>query len=142
MDTLLSRKRIILVVEDDPLIRDFEVAALSRAGYEVLAAENGIEGGAVFARHFQEIDALITDISMPGMDGLKLASFVRKIRPDLRILFASGSLANYEATLGESMVDSTLLAKPFTSEELLHELTRMLEDRPPALPSASAPAQV
>jgi CheY-like chemotaxis protein len=119
-----SLKPVVLVVEDDPLIRDFEVATLKRAGYEVLSAEDGIEGGSVFARYFQEIDLMVTDISMPGMDGLKLASFVRNIRQDLHIVFASGSIEANHQEFRERFSDSVLIPKPLTAAELLAAVSK------------------
>lgn len=129
MNAFEKTARIVLVVEDDALIRNFEVATMKRAGYEVLSAANGIDGGALFARHFQEIDALVTDISMPGMDGLKLAAFARRIRADLSILFASGSLEINEREAAEQIAGSVFLAKPFTAEELVISIEKLLEGR-------------
>jgi DNA-binding response OmpR family regulator len=129
MNNFLNRERIVLVVEDDPLIREFEAATLKRAGFEVLSAPNGIDGGALFARHFQEVDALVTDISMPGMDGLKLAAFARRIRADLRILFASGSLESDQREAAERIRGSVFLAKPFTADELVISIQKLLEGR-------------
>lgn len=133
MNTSLTRARVVLIVEDDPLVRDFEAAALKLAGYEVLTAENGIEGGSVFARYFQEIDTLLTDISMPGMDGLKLAAFARNIRPDLHVIFASGSIDD-ACREGVGVVEGGIfLEKPFTAEDLIRTVAGLTHDSPEAV---------
>ena len=119
------KKKLVLVVEDDALIREFEVATLTRAGFEVLAAMDGIEGSALFARHFQEIDLLVTDISLPGMDGLEIAVYVRKIRPDVSILFASGSICPDYVAMIEQIPGARFLAKPFLPAELLLAITQL-----------------
>lgn len=118
-------KITILVVEDDPLILRFETAILKRSGYSVLSAANGIDGAALFSRHYDEIDALVTDISLPGMRGLEFAEFARKVRADLKVLFASGSMEEEEAL---SRVErARYLAKPFTTEQLLTAVNALLQ---------------
>ena len=116
----------ILVVEDDPLILELSTVILKRAGYKVLSAGDGIDGSVLFARHYEEIDALVTDISLPGMRGLEFAQFARNIRADLKVLFASGSMEQENALT--RIPGSRYLAKPFTCEELLHTVEAMLSD--------------
>src|SRR5688500_11514229 len=115
----MTTKKMALVVEDDPLIRDFEVATLKRAGFEVLAAINGIEGTALFARYFHEIDVIVTDISLPGTTGLQLAAFARTIRADVTIVIASGSINNQQRAAAMLIENSRFVPKPFTPQELL-----------------------
>jgi two-component system, cell cycle sensor histidine kinase and response regulator CckA len=126
MCTTPDNATVILVVEDDPLIHDFETAVLRRAGYHVLSATNGIDGATVFSRCFEEISLVVTDIGLPGMDGLELGAFVRKIRPDMSLMFASGSIdANNRAAV-ERIRDSRFLAKPFTAAELLANVSELI----------------
>jgi DNA-binding response OmpR family regulator len=124
----MSASKVVLVVEDESLIRDFEVAALKRAGFEVLAAGDGIDGSTLFARRFQEIDLLVTDISLPGMNGVDLATFARKIRGDLNVLFASGSIDAESRESAGSIAGSKFLAKPFTPRELLESIDELLSE--------------
>ena len=116
---LESPSATILVVEDEILIREIIEATLKRAGYRILTAANGIEGSVVFAREFAVIDLLITDISMPGMRGTELARFARKIRPDLPVIFASGSLLLEDPHPSEYIEGAFFVNKPFTSEDLV-----------------------
>jgi two-component system cell cycle sensor histidine kinase/response regulator CckA len=113
---LESTYATILVVEDEILIREIIEATLKRAGYRVLTAANGVEGSLVFAREFEVIDLLITDISMRGTE---LARFARKIRPNLPVIFASGSLLLEDPHPSEYIEGALFVDKPFTSEDLL-----------------------
>jgi DNA-binding response OmpR family regulator len=133
-----SKSKLILVVEDDPLIRSFESAALKHAGFEVITACDGIEGGTLFARQFEEIDLLVTDISLPGMSGLELAAFARKIRADLKIVFASGSIDAECREVALLLANSKFLAKPFTVGELMECIADLMA--PPAASVAEAAA--
>ena len=132
----------ILVVEDDALILALETAILKRAGYRTLAAGDGVDGAVLFARHFDEINALVTDISLPGMRGLEFAQFARKIRSDLKVLFASGSMQQ-DAALSK-VQGSRYIPKPFTAEEFLQAVQALLNDeicgfgRGPSFLSATA----
>jgi len=116
----------ILVVEDDPMILELTTAVLKQAGYQVLSAGDGIDGAVLFARHYEEIDALITDISLPGMRGLEFAQFARNIRADLKVLFASGSMEQENALT--RIPGSRYLPKPFTCEELLQTVQTLLSE--------------
>src|SRR5687767_9991547 len=84
--------KTILVVEDESMILCLIKEVLKREGYHILTALDGIQGSLIFARDFDKIDLLLTDVSLPGMRGTELANFARKSRPDLKILFASGSI--------------------------------------------------
>jgi DNA-binding response OmpR family regulator len=122
-----NRLGTILVVEDDSLILALETAVLKRAGYRTLAAGDGVEGSVLFARHFDEIDALVTDISLPGMRGLEFAQFARRIRSDLKVLFASGSME--QETTAAKVKGSRYISKPFTTEEFLGAVHALLSER-------------
>ena len=136
------RKKMVLVVEDDPLIRDYEVATLKRAGFEVLAATDGIEGSALFARNFHEMDLIVTDISMPGMTGLELAAFARKIRADVNIVIASGSIEKEQREAAMFIENSRFIPKPFAPQELLDAIAEVFsEESPSNAPIALASAE-
>ena len=123
---------MVLVVEDDPLIRDYEVETLRRAGFEVLAAMNGIEGSALFARNFHEMDLIVTDITMPGMTGLELAAFARKIRADVKVVIASGSIEKEQREAAMRIENSRFVAKPFTPQELLDAIGELFSAKSPS----------
>lgn len=123
--------KTILFVEDEPLIRAFVPEVLRRAGHKVLTAPDGIEGSVLFSRGFDSFDLLITDLSLPCMTGIELASFVRAARPDLPILFASGSIHAFEENPANLFERSAFLAKPFTTQELLDAVDEILSQSAP-----------
>lgn len=101
--------RIILVVDDEPLVLDFTVTTLEDLGHEVIAASSAQEALLKLAAE-QRIDILITDISMPGMDGIALARAATRMRDDLKVIIVS---ANAGISHGFHAI-----RKPFTSEDL------------------------
>lgn len=121
-----AKPRTVLVVEDDPLILALSTTILKKAGYRVLSSVDGVDGSVIFARNFQEIDLLVTDISLPGMRGPELAQFARKIRSDIKILFASGSIHLEGPSLLNLVEGAAYLAKPFTSEQLLDSVRTLI----------------
>jgi CheY-like chemotaxis protein len=106
----------ILLVEDEPVLREIAQRVLVRAGFDVTAAAGPGEAIIAVETGPEPFDLLLTDVVMPGMRGPELARRLRNSRPDLRVLLASG--------YAEEIVDSDrhedpLLAKPFSPETLL-----------------------
>jgi CheY-like chemotaxis protein len=84
-------KETILIVEDEPVLRDLAHVILEDCGYEVLEAGTGSEALRVWDRHRGHVDLLLTDMVMPdGMSGMELAERLRDAQPELKIIFASG----------------------------------------------------
>jgi two-component system cell cycle sensor histidine kinase/response regulator CckA len=127
----------ILLVEDDPALREMAAALLRRLGYTVLAAANGIEAlGLKQPCGLGPIDLLFTDVVMPHMSGKELADRVRALYPQARILFSSAYTENaivHQAVLDKSVA---LLQKPFTPSALAHKLREMLDQ--PIAPEPNA----
>ncbi len=122
----LRGQGVILLVEDDDLVRNHAVRALEEMGYSVLHAANGaqalqiVRGGASF-------DLLFTDVVMPGgMNGPQLAAEVATLRPGVPVLFTSGYTEN--AIVHHNRVDAGvhLLHKPYTRRKLAEMLRRVL----------------
>lgn len=112
----------ILLVEDEPAVRQLFAAALTRAGYSVYEARNGQEAMKLFDQHGDEIDMLLTDMRMPYMGGAELAHHLRGRRRTLKLLCISGYPGNLDADLA---VD--FLAKPFSRDELLRKVREVLD---------------
>ena len=89
----------ILLAEDEPALRELYVRQLRRSGYEVREAADGAEALRQFDQH-RPILLLITDILMPEMDGLELAGKLRRMQPDLPVLFMSGHLNDEKYATG------------------------------------------
>ena len=114
------------MVDDEDTIRDITKATLEKFGYRVLTATDGADAVGVFARHENEISAMLTDLSIPILDGPGLIRAVKRKAPALKIVVMSG-LIDHEQTadLGNLGVSATL-AKPFTAENLLTLLASVL----------------
>jgi two-component system, cell cycle sensor histidine kinase and response regulator CckA len=112
----------ILLVEDEPAVRQLFAQALARAGYSVYEARNGQEAIKIFDEHGDSIDLLLTDMRMPYMGGAELAHNLRGRRRTLKLLCISGYPGNLDADLA---VD--FLAKPFSREDLLKKVREVLD---------------
>ncbi len=112
----------ILLVEDEPAVRQLFAQALTRAGYSVYEARNGQEAMRVFDQHGESIDLLLTDMRMPYMGGAELAHHLRARRRTLKLLCISGYPGNLDAELA---ID--FLAKPFSREDLLRKVREVLD---------------
>jgi CheY-like chemotaxis protein len=112
----------LLVAEDEPGVRGFVSAVLRSRGYRVIEAANGREALDVFSMQVGRIALLLTDVVMPEMGGLELASRVRRLRPDLPVLYMSG----YTDQSMSSEVTENLLGKPFSTGDLLRRIQQIL----------------
>jgi len=131
MSTTVARgTETILFAEDEGSVRTVATAVLERQGYRVLEAANG-DSAIAIARAFPgHIDLLLTDVVMPGMSGRELADTIRRTRPGIRVMFASG-YADDEALLGDVRHDAgTFLQKPFSAQELVHRVRGVLDLSP------------
>lgn len=115
---------IILVVDDEANIRQITTATLEKYGYKTLTAADGTEAIAVYTQN-EKIDIVITDMSMPYMDGAATIRALRKINPKLKIISASG-LTNLQKTGGKNLNTNAFLLKPFTAEKLLTTIAEVL----------------
>jgi CheY-like chemotaxis protein len=109
---------VILIVEDDVMVRDYVVAQIARLGYRALTAGNGAEALTVIDGP-DHIDLLFTDVIMPGgMNGGQLATEAVKRRPGLKVLFTSGYTENAIVHHGRLDAGVQLLPKPYLSSDL------------------------
>ena len=118
----------VLLVEDDPLVRNVALRALESAGYKVLESGNG--HGALAMAHScdDEIDLLITDVVMPLMGGRELAQELSALHPKTSILFMSGYTDDAVVRHGIMDKDIEYLQKPFTAESLVRRVGEVLRD--------------
>jgi signal transduction histidine kinase len=116
----------ILLAEDDEAVRGIAVLALSRAGYQVLAADSGSMALELAAEHAGGIDLLVTDVVMREMSGRQLAEEIARLRPDVRILYMSGYTENTIVHHGVLDPDVEFLAKPFTPSALVTKVRELL----------------
>ena len=115
----------ILVAEDDMAVQSFVCRALAHRGHEVTGVDDGVRAlEALQAGHY---DALLSDIVMPGMDGIALALKVSRDWPDLPVLLMTGYSAERQRAYNLDALISDVIAKPFTLTQICDAVDSMLE---------------
>ena len=129
--TIMAR---ILLIDDDDLLRELLATTLAHAGHTVHQAAEGGQGCEIFRT--TPVDLVITDIIMPGQEGIETILHLRHLNPRLPIIAMSGGATNSKIylTIAAQLGASHVLAKPFTLDELAAALADLL---PPASPLAS-----
>ncbi|MDQ1519812.1 MAG: hypothetical protein QOI55_885, partial [Actinomycetota bacterium] len=136
-----SNERILLV-EDEPAVRELARRLLVDVGYEVLVAANGPDALRVWDEADDDIDLVFTDLIMPGMSGRELAHRLRTRLPSVKILYMSGytaGLLSEQAFLEEG---EELLEKPFTRSMLLRKVDGALGPHEPVTESSSSEPRI
>ncbi len=118
----------ILVVDDEPDVRELVKDILEGGGYEVLTASNGREAVRCLSQCM--VDLLITDLVMPDQEGIETISLLRRERPGLKILAMSGSMGSY-LSVAKKLGAHDALQKPFGLEVLLNKVERLLAESSP-----------
>jgi len=111
----------VLVVDDDDGVRNLVAIILQKNGHETLSASNGLEGLFVYSSYRHKIDLVLTDIEMPQITGLELASRIRDRDPQKMILLMSGRPR--QPAFGAY----PLLARPFSPDQLIAAVNRLLK---------------
>jgi two-component system cell cycle sensor histidine kinase/response regulator CckA len=118
----------ILLVEDEDAVRDFAVRALSMRGYKVIDASGGEEALELIEEHAAEIDLVISDVVMPGMDGPALVKEIRKSNPAMRVIFMSGYAEGAFRNAGDKPEDCHFISKPFSLKALTEKVRDVLDE--------------
>lgn len=121
--------KTLLVVDDEPVVLEAEAQILGDQGYTVLQAESAAKALRL-AREAAAIHLLITDFSMPEVDGLELARRFRAVHPKAPVLVVSGSLQFLRGAT-QDLDRFEFLAKPFKFGELLHKVRTLLDAAAP-----------
>ena len=122
--------KTLLVVDDDPMVREFEAQILRLEGYALLEAESAAEALRL-ADETSAIHLLVTDLAMPEVDGLELTRRFRAVHPETPVLMVSGSLPLLSARNELELDRFDFLAKPFLFNELLHKVRTLLDATAP-----------
>jgi PAS domain S-box-containing protein len=120
-------KETILLVEDEPGVRELTNMVLSRRGYSVLEALNPQDAERLAENHGSEIHLLLTDVVMPGISGRELAKKLTARHPNLRVLYMSGYTYNVIAEDGTLEDGLSFLQKPFTPQILAQKVRETLD---------------
>lgn len=117
----------ILLAEDDDSMRDFLAKALQRAGHEVDVVADGEEGLDQLGELPGAYELLLTDIVMPGVDGIELARRAAQIDPALKIMFITGFAAVALNAGEQAPAQAKVLSKPFHLRDLVDEVAKVME---------------
>ena len=122
----------VLVVDDEEMVRIIMVQVLQDNGYTVLEASDGLEALRIAKEHTGRIDLLLTDVKMPGMNGLELAARLLSNRPEMTVLYVSGhadSTRQIQLQEGQFIIEpgANFLHKPFSPDGLLQKVRHMME---------------
>ena len=123
-----GRGELVLLVDDEPAILKVTAKILEKHGYRTAAANGGAEALKIYEDNPAAISAVISDLSMPGMDGLALATALANKYPQSRVIIASGLGDTLDGAKLQHMGVEQILKKPFTAEAVLTALRRMLPD--------------
>jgi two-component system, cell cycle sensor histidine kinase and response regulator CckA len=111
-------RQVILVVDDDPGVREVAARVLQRAGYAVLQAAEGAEALQVARAHAGRLDLLLTDVVMPGMNGRELGERMSQERPETRLLYMSAYTEDEVILRGIRVQEVGFIPKPFSLDGL------------------------
>jgi CheY-like chemotaxis protein len=120
----------VLLVEDEPQLRQLTSSVLAHCGYKMLVAGGPEEGLAIFKANLRDIRLLITDVVMPGMNGRQLAAEILKVSPKVQVLYISGYTSNAIVHYGVLDAGLWFLPKPFTLSALVAKVREVLDASP------------
>ena len=130
----------ILVVEDEDVIRDFEVIILKRAGYEVVDVPTGEEAIQVFERNPTHFDVAVLDVMMPGMDGFEVCRRIREKNSSIGIIMLTAKSQEMDKVNGLMIGADDYVTKPFSPSELVARVDALHRRVTVAAEKAQAPA--
>lgn len=127
-----AQGELILVIDDEPSVRDLLSTVLLNHGYQVALARDGVEGLRMFSAEPDRVSLVLSDLSMPNIDGKSFAELIRPIRPEVRILFMSGmDRTEHGPESGHMNSSDPFLLKPFKPAALLDKIHQLLHPEYP-----------
>lgn len=130
MDAILRKGTgTILVIDDEPAVRDVSKLFLEQNGFQVLAAEDGMRALKLYEEHAPKIVLVLLDMTMPGMNGDEVYRALRGFRSDLPIILSSGYSEQEAMQLLDNPVHSSFIKKPYRPKALLDKVCDFLDSR-------------
>jgi len=130
-----GRGELVLVVDDEPPIREALVRTLTANGYRAYTAEDGSDALALYFQRRDEIALVLTDIAMAQMDGVELVRSLRKVDPGVRVIVSSGHFQKENIVVLEGLGVKMFLDKPYTAEKLLRSVRSVLDSAESVAPA-------
>ena len=126
LSDVLGRRKTILVVDDEELVRELCVEWLELLGYASIVAVDGLEGVHIFRESMNEIDLVLLDFVMPRMNGVEAFEELVRIKPDVKVIFSSGYTEEVMRQRFSGRRPESILHKPYEMDVLKTELERLL----------------
>ena len=126
----------VLVVDDETSVREVHQALIEVMGFTVLTARDGVEAVEVFQQHKDEIRLVLSDLSMPRMDGWETMSALRKLAPDIPVILCSGYSKAHVMEGHHTELPQAFLSKPCTSDEFRKAIFQVLTQKAEAIANA------
>lgn len=117
----------ILLVDDEDLLRELGRRLLSKAGYTVLTAKDGLEALVIYGERIREIDLVILDLIMPLMEGRQCLEELLKINPSVKVIIASGHSLGGQGKQAMESGAKGFIGKPFDMRQILREVRNVLD---------------
>lgn len=117
----------VLLVEDHEMVRNMTTVMLEKMGFEVISAVNGVEAVELFRKHKESVSCLITDLSMPELDGWGTLAEIRKIKPDIPAILASGYDEAFAMSRDDLEKPQAFLHKPYSMKELKSAIEQAMD---------------
>ena len=121
-----GRTKVILIVEDDRQILALSQELLEHLGYQVVTATNGDQALTLFQQRQQDIDLIMLDLNLPGLDGYQVLSRFKSLAPSIRIIVTSGFFGLAEEARLKAAGAAETISKPFRTQQLQEAITRVL----------------
>jgi PAS domain S-box-containing protein len=127
LETTTESPDLILVVDDEPTLLEVTTATLETAGYRVLPVSDGHEALAVYRQRHPEIKVVLTDMAMPGLDGMAAGAAMQQINPAVKIIATSGLRSQQNIEEAKRVGVKAVLWKPYTADDLLNKMAEVIE---------------
>ncbi|AFZ03390.1 response regulator [Calothrix sp. PCC 6303] len=121
-ELLTGQGELILVVDDEPSIRDITKTSLENSNYQAITASDGIEAIALYTEHREKICIVLTDMVMPAMDGITTIRTLQKINPTVKIIAVSGLISHDRVNAATEIGVKAFLSKPYSAKQLLQTI--------------------
>ncbi len=122
-----TRSAVILLIEDEKMVRDSLMNALDAYGYRVIEAANGRDGVEIYKERHNSIDLVISDIVMPVMDGIEAYAQMSGINPDVKMIFTTGYVGETHKRDNFDEKDHVVLLKPLLVKELIKRIEQLIQ---------------
>jgi len=122
-----NEDKLILVIDDEDMLRDVLKEVLEMVGFSALFASSGREGIQLFEENQDRVQLILMDILMPEMSGIETHKEIKALDPDMKFIFMSGFPDKDALSLRELVGDYVFVKKPFSVKEIVSEIRQVLE---------------